>query len=216
MVLGQGQAPGEDVPGAPTGTPHRGGRQKQTPSNRWVLELLGVIVAAVVVAVLLRTFVLATYSIPSASMEPTLQVGDRIVVDKLAYDFHGVGTGDIIVFATPPGEDCAGPPVANLVKRVIGLPGQTISLSDGRVYINGTVLPQSWLPATVQTETYAGPSSKPFALHQTYTVPKGDVFVMGDNRTDSCDSRYWGPVPESTIVGKVDVRIWPLSRVTFF
>ena len=74
-------------------------------------------------------------------MEPTLQIGDRIVVDKLSYHLHGVGTGDIVVFSTPANEDCAGPPVSDLVKRVIGLPGQTVSLSEGRVYIDGRVCP---------------------------------------------------------------------------
>ena len=88
----------------------------------------------------------ATYSIPSGSMEPTLQIGDRIVVDKLSYHLHGVDRGNIIVFSTPPNEQCAGPPVADLVKRVIGLPGETISLSGGRVYIDGHVLPEPWLP----------------------------------------------------------------------
>jgi signal peptidase I len=185
-------------------------------SSRWIVELIGVVVVAVVVAILLRAFVVATYSIPSGSMEPTLQIGDRIVVDKLSYDLHGVDRGNIIVFSTPPLEDCAGPRVSDLVKRVIALPGETISLSDGRVYINGHVLPEPWLPAVVQTETYPGPSSAPYALHNPYKVPAGDVYVMGDNRTASCDSRYWGPVAESTIVGKVDLRIWPLSRIAFF
>ncbi|HEY1650785.1 MAG TPA: signal peptidase I [Acidimicrobiales bacterium] len=185
-------------------------------SNRWVIELAGVVVVALVVAFLLRTFVIATYSIPSGSMEPTLQIGDRIVVDKLAYDLHGVDRGNIVVFSTPPNEDCAGPPVANLVKRVIGLPGETISVSGGNVFINGHLIPEPFLPSSEQDKTYPGPSPAPYALHHSYKVPKGDVFVMGDNRMLSCDSRYWGPIPESTIVGKVDVRIWPLSRLGFF
>jgi signal peptidase I len=180
------------------------------------VELLGVVAVAIVVAILLRTYVVATYSIPSGSMEPTLQVGDRIVVDKLSYELHGVDRANIIVFSTPAGEDCAGPPVADLVKRVIALPGETISLSSGRVFIDGNVLPEPWLPTAVRTETYPGPSQQPYALHHPYRVPQGDVYVMGDNRTYSCDSRYWGPVPESTIVGKVDLRIWPLSRLALF
>ncbi len=185
-------------------------------SARWIVELVTVVVLAVVIAVLLRTFVVATYSIPSGSMEPTLQIGDRIVVDKLSYHLHGVGTGDIIVFSTPPNENCAGPPVADLVKRVIGLPGQTISLAAGRVYINGHVLPEPWLPPATRTQTDPGPSVQPYALRHPYVIPAGDVYVMGDNRTFSCDSRYWGPLKESKIVGKVDVRIWPLTRLHFF
>ena len=138
--------------------------------NRWIVEVLVVVVIAIVIAFLLRTYVVATYSIPSGSMEPTLQVGDRIVVDKLSYDLHGVDRGNIIVFSTPPKEDCAGPPVSDLVKRVIGLPGETISLSAGRVYINGHVLHEPWLPAAVRTETYPGPSQEPYALHNPYRV----------------------------------------------
>jgi signal peptidase I len=185
-------------------------------SHRWIIELAGVVVVALVLAFLLRTFVIATYSIPSGSMEPTLQVGDRIVVDKLSYHLHGVDLGNIIVFSTPPKEDCAGPPVANLVKRVVGLPGQTISLSGGNVLINGRLLAQPWLPASEQGRTYPGPSPEAYSLHHPYRIPHGDVYVMGDNRTLSCDSRYWGPISESTIVGKVDLRIWPLSRLGLF
>ncbi len=211
MAVEEPTPPGAHAPGTPEPL-----TREQAPTTRWVLELVGVIVAAVVVAVLLRTFVVATYSIPSASMEPTLQIGDRIVVDKLAYHLHGIGTGDIIVFGTPANEDCAGPPVANLVKRVIGLAGQTVSLSDGHVLINGKLLPQPWLPPNLRTQTYPGPSFHPYSLRHPYVVPQGDVYVMGDNRPESCDSRYWGPVPKSAIVGKVDVRIWPLSRFALF
>jgi len=202
-------APGQSTePAAPGGGKPR--------SNRWIVELVGVVAVAVVIAILLRTFVVATYSIPSGSMEPTLQIGDRIVVDKLAYHLHGIGRGDIVVFSTPPAENCAGPPVSNLVKRVIGLPGESISLSDGSVLIDGKLLPEPWLPPDERSKTMPGPSGAPYSLHHAYTVPSGDVYVMGDNRTFSCDSRYWGPVAESTIVGKVDLRIWPLSRLHFF
>lgn len=189
---------------------------RKESSTRWIVELVGVVVLAIVVAVVLRTFVLATYSIPSGSMEPTLQIGDRIVVDKLSYHLHGVDRNDIIVFSTPPTENCAGPPVADLVKRVIGLPGEIISLEDGNVYIDGKVQPETFLPPTVRHDTYPGPSSQPYALHNAYRIPPGEVYVMGDNRPESCDSRYWGPIKESTIVGKVDLRIWPLARIGFF
>ncbi len=193
-----------------------GGPEQARSGGRWLVELIVVVVVAVVAALLLRAFVVATYSIPSLSMSPTLEVGDRIVVDKLAYHLHSVSTGDIIVFSTPPSENCAGPPVADLVKRVIGRPGQTVSLHGGRVFVDGRYLPEPWLPADMRTQTFPGPSYAPYSLHQPYRVPTGDVYVMGDNRTGSCDSRYWGPVPESTIVGKVDLRIWPLSRLNLF
>jgi signal peptidase I len=196
---------------------HEGQREEhEGPSTRWILELAGVVVAAILVAVLLRTFVVATYSIPSGSMEPTLQIGDRIVVDKLSYHLHGVDRGNIVVFATPPNENCAGPPVSDLVKRVIGLPGEIISLRDGYVYIDGRRLPQPFLPPTVRDDTYPGPAGNAYALNHAYRIPAGDVYVMGDNRPNSCDSRYWGPIRESTIVGEVDMRIWPLTRIGFF
>ena len=92
---------------------------------------------------------------------------------------------------------------------MIGLPGKTIALSGGRVVIDGHVLPEPWLPPATRTTTTAGPSAAPYALHRPYRIPSGDVYVMGDNRPQSCDSRYWGPIPESAIVGKVDLRIWP-------
>jgi signal peptidase I len=184
--------------------------------SRWLIEFLVVVAVAVAVAIGLRIFAIGTYSIPSGSMEPTLMIGDRIVVDKLSYHLHGMGRSDIVVFSRPANEDCGGAPVADLVKRVIGLPGETISLSGGQVFINGKLLAEPWLPASVQRSTTPGPSSHPFALRRPFKVPAHDVFVMGDNRTDSCDSRYWGPIPESSIVGKVDVRIWPVSRLHWF
>jgi signal peptidase I len=207
-------APPHDAPPASPGP----GRHVRPPSRsrRWATETFVVVAVAVVIAILMRTFIVATYSIPSGSMEPTLQIGDRILVDKLSYDLHGIGRGNIIVFSTPPDEHCAGAPVADLVKRVIGLAGNTISLSNGQVYINGKLLPEPWLPKAVQHETTPGPSDEPYALQRSYKVPKGDVYVMGDNRTLSCDSRYWGPVKTSTIVGQVDVRIWPLTRLHLF
>ncbi len=185
-------------------------RDEQHSSHRWLIELVGVVLVAVVVAFLLRTFVVATYSIPSGSMEPTLKIGDRIVVNKLSYDLHGVDRSNIVVFSTPPTENCAGPPVSDLVKRVIGLPGEIISLHDGHVLINGRILPEPYLPPSARDDTYPGPGSVAYSLHHAFRIPADDVYVMGDNRAESCDSRYWGPIAKSTIVGKVDIRIWPL------
>jgi signal peptidase I len=189
---------------------------KNASGGRLLAELLSLVAVAVVIAVVLRTFVIGTYLIPSGSMEPTLMINDRILVDKISYHLHGIGRADVVVFSTPPAENCGGPPVADLVKRVIGLPGETISLSRGQVYINGKRLGEPWLPARAQQDTTPGPSQAPYTLAHPYTVPAGDVYVMGDNRTVSCDSRYWGPIRESSFVGKVDFRIWPLSRLHFF
>ena len=201
--------PGSDGPGG-AGAP-------DTPrTSRWLREGIIVVVVAVLVAVLLRTFVVQTFFIPSGSMEPTLKVGDRILVNKLSYHLHGVGRGDIVVFSRPPAENCGGPEVNDLVKRVIGLPGETLSLSGGDVYVDGRRLDESWLPASEQGQTRPGPGGTLYSLQHAYKVPANDYFVMGDNRTDSCDSRYWGPISKSLIVGKVEMRVWPFSSITFF
>lgn len=156
---------------------------------------------ALVVAVVVRTFVFQTFYIPSGSMEPTLDIGDRILVDKLSYDFHPVHTGDIVVFKRPPHADVGPPSIKDLVKRVIGLPGQTIWSHGGQVYIDGKILPEPWLPPGTVTRGI-----------RPQKIPPDHYFVMGDNRGDSLDSRYFGPIPGSLIVGRVVARIWPLSR----
>lgn len=167
-----------------------------------------VVVVAVIIAVVLRTFVIQTFYIPSGSMEPTLEIGDRILVDKLSYHLHGVGRGDIIVFKTPRAEagKCAGPPVPDLVKRVIGLPGEEISSQGNTVLINGKPLAEPWLP-----------SHDPLGQPITPTrIPAGKYFVMGDNRANSCDSRDWGLVSRSSIVGRVVAVFWPFTQFHFF
>jgi signal peptidase I len=190
---------------------------EDTPKkSRWLRETAVVVVVALVAAILLRTFVVQTFFIPSGSMEPTLQIGDRILVNKLSYHLHGVDRGNIVVFRRPANEDCGGEPVADLVKRVIGLPGETISLTKGNVFINGKRLNESWLPASKQGTSSSGPTGEPFNLAKPYVVPANHYFVMGDNRNDSCDSRYWGPISRSLIVGKVDLRVWPIGGIRFF
>jgi len=203
-----GGPPGDEAPPAPP--------EPRPSTARWIREAVIVVVVAVLVAVLLRAFVVQTFYIPSGSMEPTLQIGDRILVNKLSYHLHGVDRGDIVVFSRPPAENCGGPEVNDLVKRVIGLPGDVLSLSGGYVYVDGKKLDESWLPASEQGVTTAGPGGNSSNLAHPYLVPANDYFVMGDNRTDSCDSRYWGPINKSLIVGKVEVRVWPISSVRFF
>jgi signal peptidase I len=174
---------------------------------RWVLEWLAVLAVALVLAVTVRTFVAQMFYIPSGSMVPTLQIGDRIVVDKLSYHLHGVHRGDIVVFARPPLESAA---YADLVKRVIGLPGDTISSIDGRVYLDGAPLDEPWLPNPYPVSS-PSPMPDAFSLSHPYTVPAGEYYVMGDNRTNSEDSRYFGPIPEQLIVGKMAFKVWPLN-----
>jgi signal peptidase I len=202
-----------DVPAPAAGSPVA---PEAPRSSRWLREAIIVVVVAVLVALLLRTFVVQTFFIPSGSMEPTLQVGDRILVNKLSYHLHAVGRGDIVVFSRPPAENCGGPEVNDLVKRVVGLPGETLSLSGGSVYVDGRRLDESWLPASEQGVTRPGPGGTVYSLQHAYRVPANDYFVMGDNRTDSCDSRFWGPISKSLIVGKVEMRVWPISSISFF
>jgi signal peptidase I len=194
------------------------GRPPSRPSSsaRWLREGVIIVLVAVLAAVLLREFVVQTFYIPSGSMEPTLQVGDRIVVNKLSYELHGVDRGDIVVFSRPPQENCGGPEVNDLVKRVIGMPGDLVSVSGGYVYVDGRRLAESWLPTSEQGTTSPGPSGTPYSLDRPYRVPTGDYYVMGDNRGDSCDSRWWGPIPHALIVGKVDLRVWPISSLHLF
>jgi signal peptidase I len=203
--------PGPETPGATgpgPGATRLGVEAVAGPSRwRWWLEWLAVVAFALVLAFGVRTYVAQMFYIPSGSMLPTLQVGDRIVVDKLSYDLHGIHRGDVVVFRRPPLEQADYP---DLVKRVIGLPGDTIASVGGQVTIDGRPLSEPWLPRPAPLTL---PSPVPYAFNLThpYTVPTGHYFVMGDNRTNSEDSRYFGPIPTSLIVGKMAFVAWPLD-----
>ena len=174
---------------------------------RFVLEWGLVLLVAIGVAFGMRQFVVGTYYIPSQSMEPTLMVGDRILVSKLSYHLHDVHRGDIVVFGRPPGE--ASPEIKDLVKRVIGLPGETISSGpNGEVLIDGKPIAQPWLTPSAKADP--GPPIR------TQTIPPNQYFVMGDNRGDSEDSRFFGTIPRSIIVGHVVLRFWPLNQIHVF
>jgi len=178
---------------------------------RWVVEWSIVLVVALAVALVVRAFVVQTFFIPSASMEPTLMIGDRILVDKLSYHLHAVHRGDMVVFGRPPGEQ-ASENVQDLVKRVVGLPGETIwSSAAGQVFVQG---PDTGNKVVMVPEPVPGTQLGP-AIHR-FTLPKGDYYVLGDNRTNSDDSRYFGPIPRSLIVGRVVMRIWPVTQMKFF
>jgi signal peptidase I len=139
-------------------------------------------------------------------MEPTLQIGDRIIVDKLAVEFGTIHTGDILVFKAPKAvATVCGDDVADLVKRVIGVPGDHLTSVGNNIYVNGKLLKQPW-------SHVATLGAKP--ITPTY-VTKNHYFMMGDNEPNSCDSRYWGLIPRSAVIGKAFVRIWPLRRFGF-
>ena len=189
------------VAGAPPGNkPRWNSRRSSTPLRgavEWVLILLG----AVLVAFIIKTFLFQAFYIPSVSMEPTLKVKDRVIVNKLSYDFHDVHRGDIVVFKSPPGEESS--TVKDLIKRVIALPGETVESRDGRVLINGQPLSEPYLRDGVTT-----------GQMEAKTVPPGHVWVMGDNRPNSKDSRYFGAIDEHLIVGRAFVRVWPIPKLS--
>jgi signal peptidase I len=172
-------------------------RRKEKKRSRW--EWVAVIVAAVLIALLLRAFVVQTFYIPSESMLPTLHIHDRVVVNKLSYRVHGVHRGDVVVFTTPPGVNKS---FKDLVKRVVALPGETVQGKNGKVYVNGKALKENYLFKQNVTSDFP-----------VYKVPPNAVWVMGDNRENSEDSRVFQAIPKSSIVGRVFVRVWPPKRI---
>jgi signal peptidase I len=190
--------------------PEPGAAERARRRWRWAVEWAIVLVVALAVALGVRAFVVQTFFIPSASMEPTLMIGDRILVDKLSYHLHPVHRGDIVVFGRPPGE-AASEDIKDLVKRVVGLPGETIWSSNGNVYVQGpdTDNKVKEIPEPVPG-TQLGPAIPRFR------IPAGDYYVLGDNRSNSDDSRFFGPIPRRLIVGEVVMRIWPISHIGFF
>lgn len=186
-------------------------------NERWAtaFDLVFFVVLAIVGSWVLQTFLVSTFYIPSESMVPTLLKNDRILVNKLSTE---PGRGDVVVFKavrTGPGEP------RDLVKRVVGLPGETIEAHDGQVFINGKALDEPYLPKGTRTDPF-GPTLKDAsgapllganAIPVT-KIPSNSYFMMGDNRGNSQDSRYWGVLPQSNIIGEAVLRFWPVDRVS--
>ncbi len=176
--------------------------EKEKPSaTRNLVEWVVILGVALLAAVLVKTFLLQAFFIPTPSMVSTLEVDDRVLVNKLSYKLHDVNRGDVVVFERPP--EASGT-IRDLIKRVVAIEGDTIELRPGdeHLYVNDQPVPEPY----VQTSTM-GPR-----LAKT-TIPPGQVFVMGDNRTNSSDSRVFGPIDEDTIVGRAFVKIWPLGSL---
>ncbi len=200
-------------PNAETKKPHR------NPILQFMGELPGLILLAFILALLIKTFLVQAFFIPSGSMEPTLMPGDRVLVLKVPYYFHHPRRGDIIVFEDPDpkkqtsrgvvggfvhwmfqGLGVQKPENEDFIKRVIGLPGETVWAEGGGVYVDGTKLEEPYL--TQKTEDF--PHTE---------VPDGELFVMGDNRGNSLDSRFGlGFIPLNKVIGKAEVIIWPPGR----
>jgi signal peptidase I len=182
--------------------------------RRWrqaLAETAIMILVAVLLVGLVRAFAFQIFWIPSSSMVPTLGVYDRIVVQKAFFTWRDVREGDIVVFSHPPLDHCGGPQEGDLVKRVIALPGQTIYSSGNSIYVNGRLLAEPYLPH----DDPLGPPVPDASSQHPYRVPPGEFYMLGDNRADSCDSRYWGPVMGSSIVGKVVLVWWHDDRPDF-
>jgi signal peptidase I len=213
--------PGQSAPAA-----------KKKKKKSFGRELLTIVVAAAVLTLLVKAFIIQVYRIPSASMENTLQVGDRVLVNKVVFHFRGISRGDIVVFS---GQDswgpAAAPPASNpvvrvfddvlsglglhsnqtyYIKRVIGLPGDHVACcTGGKVTVNGVPLNEG---------SYLFPGNPP-SFRFSEVVPAGHLWVMGDHRSDSDDSRYHpgdpggGAIPENQVVGRAFLIIWPPSQI---
>jgi signal peptidase I len=168
------------------------------------IEWAAIIIGAFVAALIIKTFLFQAFFIPSASMDPTLEINDRVLVNKLSYRLHDVHRGDIVVFHRPPGAG-GDPEINDLIKRVVALEGEQIETVDGRVVVDEEVLDEPYLAEGTDT-TGIDP----------VRVPAGHVFVLGDNRSDSRDSRVFGTIDEDLIIGRAFVRVWPLGDFTFF
>jgi signal peptidase I len=177
----------------------------------WVITIVGAI--AIVLAI--KTWVVNPYRIPSASMEPTLhcarpaqgcesRFSDRVLANRLIYRFRDPRRGEIVVFKVPDRARAACGAGGVFVKRIIGLPGEVLAERDGYVYIDGKKL----------AEPYVRPGRRDVQSYKALKIAPGHYFMMGDNRSSSCDSRRWGTVPRKSLIGKVSVTYWPPDRIS--
>ena len=217
-------------PPTPGGGPLTVGEPDDIDSGRerWTVlaffrEIGVLVVTALVIAVVVKTFVAQAFYIPSGSMLPQLQINDRVVVSKVSFRLHDPRRGDIVVFDAPTGEPkdssplperairtivqsigLSPPSTDEYIKRVVALPGERVEAHDGMVLVDGRELVEPYLPPGVVTGDFPA-----------VVVPPETLFVMGDNRGGSADSRIFGPIPQSTVVGRAFARVWPLSTVSF-
>ncbi|OKH54069.1 signal peptidase I [Calothrix sp. HK-06] len=183
-------------------------KQNSASAQVWrnVRENIFLVVIALILAFLIRTYIAEPRYIPSDSMVPTLHKGDRLVVEKVSYHFHPPHFGDIVVFTPPPELQRRGYPKDQaFIKRIIGQPGDSIQVTRNRVYVNGTPLQEDYLK-----DNYI--QQDPRQLFNQTQVPPNQLFVMGDNRNDSNDSRYWGFLPSKNVIGRAVFRFFPFNR----
>jgi signal peptidase I len=202
---------------------------RPTTGRGALLELVAIVALAIGLALLIQAFVIKPYQIPSPSMVPTLDVGQRVLVNRFIYHLHDPETGDIVVFHPPTGAVGGGPECGarhpsdeacpkpgptesdqNFIKRIVAGPGDRVSIRNGHPVVNGKVAHESFI-----NPCRPGTSSVPCNLRKPITVPADDYFMMGDNRGKSDDSRLWGPVPRDWIVGEAFLTYWPPDRIGF-
>jgi len=200
-----------------------GGSKPAKSLGARIAENIPTVVAAVLLAVGVRTFVAEPRYIPTSSMEPTLQIDDRLIIDKVTLRFRQPERGEIVVFY-PPESPAVPDPAKVYIKRVIGLPGDRLAIKNGKVWINGTVLQE---PYIADPANYDLPSGEPQICPPncfnpkelvmennilSFTVPENHYWVMGDNRNNSADSHVWGFLPGDRLVGRALFRYWPPDR----
>ena len=165
-----------------------------------LLEAVETLVLTLIIFLVIQNFVAQPYQVEQQSMENTLLPNQYVLVDKLTPRFDAYKRGDIVVFM-PPG--ASGPQAIPFIKRVIGLPGETIDIHDGHVFVNGQEL--------IEPYVYPGQTTEPSGGQDHYVVPAGDLFLLGDHRENSSDSRVFGPVPIANVIGRAWLRYWPLG-----
>lgn len=194
-------------------------KSNQSKFTNLIKEYLPTLAAAGLIVIVVRSFIAEPRYIPSSSMEPTLQINDRLIIEKLSYKFRKPERGEVVVFNPPA---VAAVPDSSLVyiKRLIGLPGDRISIRDGKVFVNGKALnePYAKEPSDYTLPTLDSEKCQNCFLPDTqiepdktlsFTVPPNSYWMMGDNRNNSLDSHAWGFLPEQNIVGRASFRYWP-------
>ena len=175
---------------------------QQPEENPWV-ETVKTIGVSIVLALGLRAAIVEARYIPSGSMLPTLEINDRLIVEKVSYHFNDPQRGDIVVFSPTDRLRADNPDLRDaFIKRIIGLPGETVEITGGQVFINGEPIQENYIPAEYAPDYEWGPEM----------VPDGEYLVLGDNRNNSYDSHFWGYVPERNIIGRAVIRFWPPQR----
>jgi signal peptidase I len=187
----------------PAAEPTAGDRSAARRGAGCLLEIVETILLTLVIYLVIHNFVAQPFEVEQNSMVTTIQPGDYVLIDKLTPHFDEYDRGDIVVFQPPEGYEQGGVP---FIKRVIGLPGETVTLRRGHVFIDGKRLEESYLPKGTVTQPICGSVTE-------FKVPKDEVFVLGDNRGNSTDGRCFGPIDEDTIVGRAFFRFWPLSQL---